>query len=514
MSDPITTGAGSVGPGMIRFYDAIQPPLTAGDYTLLAEQQVLDIKGEDVPAFSATKAFRVDGPRFQIDPTTIHTVFPPANQSGAYFDVLPHIVFKDFSLPWARNVDPNAGIDDAASPPWMALLTLYDTELTPPVGQPTLVSPPVTVPVAQILQPSPADPRLLSPCLPAGAVASTTDNAQVVDMDLAFFQGIAPTLGELDFLAHARAVNTGGKVLLGMDDDGSFSVVVGNRVAKNGARNTVLLVSLEGHQAHLRGGAAITSCDGTTPAQPYNRVRLVVLGAWSFTALEMPGSFLALMQRLPSRGGVGLLQLPLRSDLPANALVQEAIRIGYVPLQNDLRVGEKTTSWYRGPLVADPTQRDQTDGPYTFSDHAMHYDPNTGFFNHAYAAAWQIGRLLALSDGHFAQSLFDWRRSYFQQVQRDADAQMVDGRVAASLAVGPGIQAADPGTGVPQQMRSFLLAALPGMPDLPRVQPRGRGAAVSSLPGILSTNEVDDILAAGDDPLLALRNLMNPQATP
>lgn len=497
MTAPLTTRPGSVSPGQIAFYDAIQPPLPAGDYTLHATQQVQGLKGETVDPYEARQAFRVDGPRFALDPAAIHQVFPPANQQGAYFNVLPHIVFKDFALPWSRNIDPAGGGERRDTPPWMALLTLYESEAAR-AGTPSTVAP------AQVIAP-PAG--VLPPCLPADQVdPASKDRVQVVDMDLAYFRAIAPSLAEVPLLAHARTVNTGGKVMLGMNDDGCFSVVVGNRVANAaGGVNTVLLVSLEGHQDHLNGSGAPTACGGGAPAQPYTKIRLVVLGSWSFTTpAGMPGSFLALMQALtgPGHGGVKLLALDAGPE--PNAVAREALQTGYVPLRNTLRVGEASTAWYRGPLVPAPTTRDQAYGPFNYSDHAMHYDPETGMFNHAYSAAWQIGRLLALSDAAFAARLFDWRRGYYQALLRAADERDVEAPVAAALPAAGG--ALPLGSGVAAQLRGLLLAAAPALEDvLPRVRARG-----ADRPAVLSTDEVNEIVAAGEDPLVALRARLNP----
>lgn len=498
MSDPITA-AGTLAPGQIKFYDSIQPPLPAGDYTLRASQVVKGVnEAGKSPQYDAGQPFRVDGPRFQLDPAVIHGVYPPANQEGDYYDQLPHIVFKDFALPWARRLDPK-GAEDVDGPPWMGLLTVYADEMPPepPATQPAgRLTAPTTVPVAQVT--APGDQSVLPPSLP-DLDPNTDQKALVIDVDLAYFRAIAPTLSELKLLAHAREVNTDGKVLLGMSDDGCFSVVVGNRVPKRGSVNYAFLVSLEGHQQHLPGG-------GDIPAQ-YKSVRLVVLGSWRFTARETPGSFLHLMSRLCNAGfgGVKLLQLPAAPSTDAEPTAKEALEIGYVPLQNDMRVGERTTSWYRGPLVAAPTAPDNSYGPYRYSDHAMHYDPETGLFNLAYAAAWQIGRLLALSDGHFARQLFGWKRDYFRAQQAASDQRDVEGRVAPALAMN-----AEPlplGEGLSRQLRHFMVTQVhPLLEDFPRVVPRGQEPELAELPGVLDPGEVADLLVGDEDPLQALRN--------
>jgi len=510
MPDPIPTAPGTVGAGQILFHDSVQPPLPAGRYTLTAEQEVLGVRGETVPPFKAEQAFRVDGPQFRLDPAAVHMVFPPAEREGAYFGLLPNIVFNDFALPWSRPLQPGAGAEKRE--PWMALLTVYADELDAKVGAPR------TVPPAEVVRPTEAG--VLPPCItlpppaPAGA-----DPVRVVDVDLAFFRAIAPTRAELPLLAHGRTVNTGGKAMLGMDEDGSFSLVMGNRVPKNGGGSTALLVSLEGHHDHLPGGA---------PPQPFARIRLVVLASWSFTAFELPGTFLELMEDLAKqRGGVRLLRLPA-GEIPApptvsgdpravgEAAAREALELGYVALRNEMRSGEVTTSWFRGPLAAAPTARDHAYGPYRYSDHAVHYDPATGLFDHSYAGAWQIGRLLALSDGPFARALFDWRRGWLSTLRARTASEAVEARVADALALDDAPRALGPGVTV--HLRDFFVERFPKMADeLPRVRHRGAAAAVARMdeadppdPDLPPLHELED---DGDDPLVALRERLQRSRT-
>ena len=43
------------------------------------------------------------------------------------------------------------------------------------------------------------------------------------------------------------------------------------------------------------------------------------------------------------------------------------------------------------------------------ADAALRYDYQTGLLDTSYAAAWQLGRLLALQNTHFAKSLYRYR---------------------------------------------------------------------------------------------------------
>lgn len=499
MKESIDVDPGSIAPGKIRFFDSIQPPLQAGVYSLTATHQVLDIPGETVTPYVASQRVLVDGPRFVLNPAQIHMVYPPANQEGVYDNVLPNIVFNNFSLPWSRPIDPNPVVSggqellsdaDGNVIPWMGLLTLYPGDMEEVAGV-SKAGVPHTVLVSELVKP--ADPKILPPAL-GDLFGAGDEKVAVVDMDLTFFQSIAPMLSELPFLAHARVVNTGGKVLLGMADDGCFSLLVGNRLPVAAAKNTIYMVSYEGHQDHLRG---------STISGGYTKIRLVLLGSWQFTAKESRGSFIQLMASLcdKGRGGVTLFQMPEQTATAISPEAKEGVDIGYVPMQNSMRQGETATSWYRGPLMPAPTKRDFTYGPYHYSDHAIHYDPGSGIFNHAYSAGWQIGRLLALSDGTFSNGLFNWRNTYLRQVVNDAQKTSQDKiRVIAGMN-----ETAEANT--PVTMRTAVQKLFSeGFKNVewPQVQLRSEAVLGNHLPGIFTEEEKIAIVEREEDPLLML----------
>jgi hypothetical protein len=488
MSAAIETGPGTIGEGLIRFYDSIQPPLPAGNYTLKASHVVKGVTtGEKDPTYEATQKLLVNGPRFSIDPGTIHSLFPPANQTGTYDDTLPNIVFNNFSLPWLREINPLAK-DDNDKTPWMGLLTVYEADISP-TSATRKVGDPFNKTVDQFLA---ASTNVLLPVL--GTITNPAEQLSGVDIDLKYFQSIVPSLAELPFLAHAREVNTGGKVMLGMNDDGCFSVVIGNRLPGAAMKNYILLVSYEGHQDHL---------NGSTIPSTYDTIRLVLLGSWQFTGSKSTGSFKTLMADLckDDRGGVKLLQMPKAFATDSNELAKEALEISYIPLQNDMRDGEKSTSWYRGPLVAAPTKRDFAYGPYLYSDHAMHYDPEYGLFNHAYSSAWQIGRLLALSDASFASGLFAWRNKYLNNITSQAKKANLKAK-AQALGSKPGGREYD------HDIISGMMGLFSGKfskVSWPAFKTRAEQVPEGHLPGKLLDEDIKTILENDDDPLLELK---------
>jgi hypothetical protein len=91
--------------------------------------------------------------------------------------------------------------------------------------------------------------------------------------------------------------------------------------------------------------------------------------------------------------------------------------MGFTPLDHDLRTGENTVSWYRGPLA--PYEMDANPRvmlPVASPDQATIFDPTTGMFDASYSAAWTVGRLMALQDSAFATALYTWKQGLSQEV--------------------------------------------------------------------------------------------------
>jgi hypothetical protein len=169
---------------------------------------------------------------------------------------------------------------------------------------------------------------------------------------------------------------------------------------KGGVKNTAYLVSLEGFQDYL---------DGTPQEIVAKKVRLAVLASWSFFC-EGESNFKYLMSNLSD----GLLKMPLSPELED---VKGAFELGYTALNHHIRNGEKTVSWYRGPLVPLFYRTLETYEFLPCADAALRYNYNTGLLDVSYAAAWQLGRLLALQDQHFARTIYHYRIRERQKVK-------------------------------------------------------------------------------------------------
>ena len=97
--------------------------------------------------------------------------------------------------------------------------------------------------------------------------------------------------------------------------------------------------------------------------------------------------------------------------------INHALQMGFAPINHDLRNSDTTISWYRGPLVPMSYAKSMSYTDISCADAALRYTPETGMFDASYAAAWQLGRLLALQDQAFAQALFRFRTDYQRWVR-------------------------------------------------------------------------------------------------
>jgi hypothetical protein len=150
-----------------------------------------------------------------------------------------------------------------------------------------------------------------------------------------------------------------------------------------------------------------------TAGQTY---RFPVLTHWQFTVDGDP-SFEGLMQALDV-ALLGSLPEPDPQAPPAPRPVPDVAATGHVGLAHLTRRGDHATAWYRGPLAPRPTGRDAaatSSGPLPVahaSDQLRRVTPD-GREDLTYAAAFEIGRLLALSQPSVVAALMRWRAEQF-----------------------------------------------------------------------------------------------------
>lgn len=420
MSGPqIRFGEDPVTVGQVVFADRHPSLLPPGRYDIETDQGITNTApdpnrhGADVidETYTNTRTFVVKGVRFTLGSDQIEALFPPANASGAFHNVLPHAVFAHRTLPWQRSP-----LLQARDPhPWLAILLFHDDE-RPPLTSSTLKD------LQRVAGGTPGDVASYGDGYAAANATfgefgeADSDPCLTIDVPAALFSAVAPTLADLQWLAHARQVSTAKKAAEKRAAAGTlasdFSVVVGSRLPKAGSACTAHLVSLEGLGSYLQADDAhdapvITVAGGAMATA----VRLVSLANWSFNSIDLKETFKEYLD------GVSIdppnLQLPSPPQQSGEA-VAAALDLGYTAINHRTRTGADTVSWYRGPLVPYLTTNTVPApaglGPIEASDELLRYDPETGMFDVSYAAAWEIGRLLGLASASYASALYAWKR--------------------------------------------------------------------------------------------------------
>ncbi len=387
---------------------------------------------------------------------------------------------------------PEPGKDtDFDIPTWLTIILLDEDDITNYTTQfPKFALPPATVTIGDLFLTA-ANPNsslgnnysYFNHVTTAGKPLSTymdpgdtiTDTIRVLDVPMVLFAKIAPTIEDLKIMAHVRKVSLLDKATMpGISDVGeplgSFSIVFGNRLPNTHKKTYAYLVSLEQMQDFLptsaEGGLPVYK-DGTSP-DPTKTVRLAVLQSWSFFSVGQSATFVTQLDALnnakavvppppppPAQPNFSSDPVIVNEDLSANTnlrlvpgpgaidIVKNALNMGYVPLNHLLRTGETagseikidhTVSWYRGPLTPYQVTKAAIQLPISSPDKATIFDPSTGMLDTSYAAAWTLGRQLALQDSSFSVALYNWKRGVNQELVNNMEQSILAAQFSDVLA--------------------------------------------------------------------------------
>jgi hypothetical protein len=401
----------------ISFIQNHTPALESGQYRVSATQQVGTLQ-QNAATYTAEQLFYVAGKRYNIDAGEVNSVFPPLGSAGQYENVLPHIVLNTSSLPWQRATGFSGSLTAENKAPWMALLVFDESENMAAPQQVTLST--ITGSSSSFFPPQTREP---------GDTDDTPVN--VIDVPLTLFNRVCPTIYDLQWLAHVRKVSVANKSTSNDSAaNDTYSVVIANRMPQENRITTVHLVSLENYSDYLPAPAAsMTEYNTQSVNIPigYSSIRLVSLYSWSFRCIPQLQSFGGLLQNADMNPPT--LQLPFVTDTAssttANQSVQNAFGMGYTAMNHQLRNGDRTVSWYRGPLLPLGTPPFLTP-PYNSADSLMRYDPTLGMLDASYASAWQLGKLLALQDNAYAQTLVRWKSTQTQESAMALEEAIID----------------------------------------------------------------------------------------
>ena len=470
---------------LVTFIQHQIPGLEDGEYQLTVAQRVNDSSGNPISDDSLTNTytFAVLGDRFALSnpAQSVSSVFPPANATGEFTTVLPHVVFTSPTFPWARFptstlpfTPPPPGQDtDADVPTWLAVLVLDEDDVA---AFPSLSLPPASATVGDLfpvsVNPSSSLGNNYSYFWQATDTSglepdeSLTDTIQVLDLPLNLFWQIAPTVADLQLTAHVRQVSLVNKPT-GQGPDpgaptGTFSIVFGTRLPQTQKKAYAYLVSLEELQPFLptdeQGGAPTGNSFNSNAF-----IRLAVLTSWTFYSTGETATFVNDLLALNGRdsgGNTDAVNTNLRLLYTgSNPVVQGALNMGYVPLNETLRTAGRTVSWYRGPCLPYLIPTPGISLPIASPDQATAFDPTTGMFDLSYAAAWTLGRMLALQDTAFSTALYNWKKGLLQGVVNAVEDQILEQVFTQVLTAGPAPSALKNGR-MPSTSRALLIKTI------------------------------------------------------
>lgn len=423
--------------GKLEFVQHFLPPLEAGDYSLDLTQTVSSGDAQ-LDTYNSKYQFSVGGVRFTLAASELAAAFPPNGNQGDYSESLPHLVFVRKTLPWERSVLPGQFPPKPPSEPdfpsWLALLVFHNPELPSLDYQAGTLADLLPKAAGGTL---PDDESTLSyPGLTtkggSGLAANLergenlTDPLYYLDIPVELFNAVAPSVDDLKVLAHARAVDVSGKSDSQLRGDGSFqnySVLVANRLPAQSLPATateVHLVSLEGMGEFLPQDN--TYQKSTELGAQVAKIRLASLYRWKFIALTPAETFAQFLLAVDA-GAIGLPAVEQGTSSEEQQVAQ-ALEMGYVPFRHETRNGQVTISWYRGPLVPF-TLNDSDSFPKEHADALLRYNPNTGMFDVSYAAAWQLGRLLGLSQKGYARDLYRYKKIHLRSAVRQMELDLM-----------------------------------------------------------------------------------------
>ena len=383
-------------PAQIEFIQMHQPVLKTGDYIITVEQKIQTVNDQKLPqkipatTFQTQKKFNIAGERFLFSPSLINSVFPPEGSLGDHFNVFPHIILNRSTLPWERNADKNR--EDI---PWLAILLFDDAEAV----RPKIMT------LGELLKPSDNEVKWSGIDLEAGQ--SADDKVSVIEVKKSLLENIMPTQSDLSWLAHVRQ----GKNINGVESGDELAAVIGNRLPRKGGISNVHLVSVE--DRYIGGEFDYQN------AKPDDLIRLVSLKSWNFACVDNKQNFKGLLENLHPFNNAGFdqrqsaLRIPYHADVSPEA--ENYLAAGAAALPHFLRQGDKTVSWFHGPLIPGENSNNSYSLPARTADELLRYNVADGMFDVSYSAAWELGRLLALQNKKISTGIYQWKRIHAQK---------------------------------------------------------------------------------------------------
>jgi hypothetical protein len=407
----------------LEFISDHHPFLEDGKYTVTVNQIV---ENTHIPTGwipEKTVDFWVAGEQYSLDQKDIGQMFPPPGSVGDHSNVFPHILLNRSTLPWERH----NGSDNKPAP-WLALLLFTEEDMKD-----------VEEEVSTIEK--------------VGFTANTDigqqpkDKLKIIKVKKTLLELLIPNPAELPLLSHVRQGTDENDKPIGNEK----AVVICNRLPKKGEESAVHLVSLENYfAADLPGYKAVD-----------DKMQLISLASWKFSCPDHYKVTAEAIERVyeknfPEQFSSFLGKEFFKKEDFTNFLEKnnfhtedefienfhfgtfkqtllhlnrqpfslqttpkdenDHIDGGFVPLQHYFKDGAKSASWFHGPLSPKIMPQNNFDFPVLASDQLLLFDKQFGMYDVSYAAAWELGRLWALSNKRFSTELFMWKRKHKQHI--------------------------------------------------------------------------------------------------
>ncbi|KAI8631388.1 hypothetical protein F5Y19DRAFT_394874 [Xylariaceae sp. FL1651] len=457
----------AIKPNHMQLYSFYHPGLEAGDYEVFARQDICaqTSSGEQTLTVINTKKgsnasnkipepqiFEVVKPQFSLDRAPINSYYPP-NGHQDEGRVMPHIVLSDPHFPWERaagltsnmygEIDEDSGDNNVKRNmvPWVALMVFDIGDLVVPDVETakTLKIPGFTsaddvskqnstgtfsMKVSEYMSiPDGSRIRLENGLTGDSAgLARLKGSSEMMQVIFPLKTHVKERFSDLEafkYLAHVRHVNTVGFPDAGDEEEGLFSIVISPRTGafdiQQPTTQIVHLVSIEHLDYTLKEMTSSVKTD---------RLGMISLFSWVYTALPPdPVNFVDTMLNLAQgmqmlRPKANVLDNLLRkakedqADSGAAALLHQRFSLGYTLSRWRAETGEETAAFYRGPFIPQPVRQPPDAQWKDCSNNSKDYqilDPSTGLADLSYSSAWQLGKLLAISDSVFCAALMRFR---------------------------------------------------------------------------------------------------------
>ena len=358
--------------GQIEFISSHRPAIAPGDYTIQVVQELAITAPSPIQERYVGKArkIRVQQPAIRFNPDQVRSVFPPEGSLGDHALTLPHIVLTPSTLPWERSGATPAATEVS----WLVLLLFTNEEYR------------------EVTTPAPV----------AGTDANSPAPA-MIEVPAGLLKALMPKQEEIKYLTHVRqSVDASGKI-----EGEEVAVVMGHRLPAGGG-SVAHLVSVE---------KKFTGSDFPPKTMAdKERIQLVTLKSWRFASVDPSQSFAFLL--------AGLDQRVFRQADSLHPAANAYLKSGSSLLPHHMRQGNKSASWYRGPLIPGyHALADEVPLPVRSADELVRFNETLGLFDVSYAVAWELGRLLMLNSKGVSLDLYHWKQAHARKI-KEAESQI------------------------------------------------------------------------------------------